>query len=172
MFTYCHNNPVKHYDPTGCYTITVPILTRGLNLPSGQGIPVELNGTTYYYYSIVNRGGYLYEYWYDANGNLIWIRHHTDHNAPWAHTNPHDHKGSKDDNGYNTEETKPLPPNDDFQSPQKMESILPEISVGLGYVTAGVAIGFLVYQAVKWGGATLLAPVSGGTSYVIAAILP
>ena len=36
-------------------------------------------------------GGYVTSVKYDSNGQASLIRHFTDHNKPWAHSNPHDH---------------------------------------------------------------------------------
>ena len=74
----------------------------GLDLPDGCGVEVTIDGETYLYYYTTNSRGELYEYWYDTDGNLVWARHHSCHYSNSDHTNPHDHPGSKDDDGENT----------------------------------------------------------------------
>lgn len=38
------------------------------------------------------KGGYEAEMKYDEQGRAVLERHYTDHNKPWAHSNPHDHE--------------------------------------------------------------------------------
>ena len=172
MFAYCNNNPIMYIDAAGCYAISVPTLAKGLNLPNGAGAPVEIGGEVLYYYSIVNRGGYLYEYWYDANGNLIWIRHHTDHNQPQKHENPHDHRGKKDKDGYNTEDSTPLPPNNKYHPPKNVTIVPADLGKNVTTVATGVVVGYTLYQVIKWAVASVLAPETGGLSYAFAGLLP
>ena len=40
------------------------------------------------------KGGYDAEIKYDEQGRAVLERHYTDHNKPWAHSNPHDHEYS------------------------------------------------------------------------------
>ena len=172
MYVYCTNNPVCSFDPSGRYKITLPVLAKGLNLPVGQGTTVPINGETYYYYSVVQRGGYTYEYWYDVNGNLVHVRHNTDHKQPWAHEDPHDHKGGKDKDGHNTIIKTPLPKDEDFHPPEKDMTGL-TVSTGYGRdVAIGIVAGYTIYQVIKWAAATIAAPYSGGLSYGVAAALP
>ena len=84
----------------------------------------------------------------------------------------HDHKGTKNEEGGNTEDKKPLPKNDNFRSPNESVGLSPELKQGIGYAATGAVIIFAAYQVVKWTSATLLAPVSGGTSYIVAGVLP
>ena len=104
-------------------------------------------------------------------GNLIRARHHTDHNKPWDHENPHDHDGTKDDKGNNTIIKGPKPVDEKFRGPD--HSISEEdVYRAVGYTAGTIAVGYIVYQAVKWSIATLLAPATGGGSYVLAGMTP
>ena len=158
------------YDSTGHISTPVPMITGGLNLPLTGGFPVEIGGITYYY-AIDMQNGQLYEYWFDADGNLIWGRHHTDHNKPWKHTDPHDHQGGKDKNGNNTLVNGPQPVDNSFHAPEQSVSRSNDYD-DIGYVVAGVAVGIVVYQVAKWALATFLAPVTGGGSYLFAGLTP
>ena len=170
MFVYCLNNPIIYVDNCGNIADCPPIIENGLNLPASGGVPVVIDGTTYYYASKYENGA-LYEYWFDANGNLIWGRHNTDHRKPWKHTNPHDHQGGKDDDGNNTLINGPQPVDDKFQAPDQSVYYKENENV-MGYVAVTVVAGVAVYQLAKWAIATIFAPVTGGASYVVAAIAP
>lgn len=172
MYIYCSNNPVLFMDPSGTYSVSVPILSKGLNLPAGKGTPVMIGGEAYYYYSVVQRGGYTYEYWYDATGNLVHARHNTDHGQPKYHEDPHDHKGGKDKNGHNTIEKKPLKKDDHFIPPKELGQAMPSNGENVADIVAGASAAYIIYQVIKWVGATLLAPETGGFSYVGAGALP
>ena len=171
MFAYCNNNPVIYYDACGSSTALPPMIENGLNLPASGGIPVEIDGTTYYY-AIDIQNGELYEYWFDAEGNLIWGRHHSTHKQPWKHDNPHDHQGGKDKNGNNTLVGGPQKPNDKFQPPEQCSQANINCSKALDDIAIGTAIGIVAYQIAKWAIATLLAPATGGGSYVAAGLAP
>lgn len=131
-----------------------------------------INGEAYYYYSVVQRGGYTYEYWYDSGGNLIHIRHNTDHNQPWAHEDPHDHKGGKDKDGHNTIIKKPLKKDDNYKSPKEFSGFPSSTSKSITGVATGAAVTYAIYQIIKWSAATIFAPSSGGLSYATAGLLP
>ena len=131
-----------------------------------------INGESYYYYSVVQRGGYTYEYWYDANGNLIHVRHNTDHNQPWDHDDPHDHKGGKDKDGHNTIIKKPLKKDDNFKSPKEFTKFQSYVGKNIGLAVSGATVGYVAYQIIKWAAASVLAPSSGGLSYAAAGMLP
>ena len=146
------------------------MIENGLNLPVGGGIPVTIDGTTYYY-AIDIQNGEVYEYWFDADGNLIWGRHHSDHNKPTKHENPHDHKGGKDKNGNNTLVGGPQPVDKNFHGPHQF-SYQRETYQNAGYAAAGVVVGIALYQIAKWAIATIFAPATGGGSYAVAALAP
>ena len=42
----------------------------------------------------------------------------------------------------------------------------------IGYAAVGLVVGYGVYQVAKWAIATFLAPVSGGSSFAIVALIP
>ena len=170
IFGYCLNNPVLYLDNSGNSASLPPMIENGLNLPAGGGIPVVIEGSIYYY-AISVQNGQLYEYWFDINGNLAWGRHHTDHNKPWKHSDPHDHKGGKDKDGNNTLIDGPQPVNEKFQPPEQFASHR-EDSLNEGYIVAGIIAGVVVYQIAKWTIATVLAPATGGSSYAVAALAP
>ncbi|MFA9379902.1 MAG: hypothetical protein ACERKO_02465 [Acetanaerobacterium sp.] len=52
----------------------------------------------------ITKNEYKFETKIGANGRAIKERHYTDHNKPWAHTNPHDHEIS-----WDNERGNPLP---------------------------------------------------------------
>ena len=170
MFAYCLNNPVLYLDKSGKSASLPPMIENGLNLPASGGIPVVIDGTTYYY-AIDIQNGELYEYWFDVDGNLIWGRHHSDHNKPWKHKDPHDHKGGKDKEGNNTIVNGPQPVDEKFHGPDQL-AYQRENDLNAGHVFAGVAVGVAVYQIAKWVIATILAPLTGGGSYAFAALAP
>jgi RHS repeat-associated protein len=170
MFAYCLNNPVLYVDYGGSKASLPPMVENGLNLPASGGIPIEINGTTYYY-AIDVQNGQLYEYWFDVDGNLVHGRHHSDHNKPWKHEDPHDHKGGKDKNGNNTLVGGPQPVDEKFHGPDK-SVYEPYNKQTAEYVVTGVALGYAVYQVAKWAIATFLAPTTGGGSYAFAALMP
>ena len=146
------------------------MIENGLNLPAKGGIPVIIDGTTYYY-AIDIKNGELYEYWFDADGNLIWGRHHTAHKKPWKHDDPHDHKGGKDEKGNNTLVDGPQPVDEKFHGPNQLTHQR-ENDLNVGNVAASVAVGVVIYQIAKWTIVTLLAPVTGGGSYTVAVLTP
>jgi len=170
MIVYCLNNPVLLFDKLGYSASLVPMIENGLNLPAGGGIPVVINGTTYYY-AIDIQHGELYEYWFDAEGNLIWGRHNTDHNKPWKHTDPHDHKGGKDEKGNNTLVDGPQPVDNNFHKPEKITA-KKESRIDAKEVVTGAAVTVVIYQIAKWALATIFAPATGGGSYAFAAVTP
>lgn len=161
-------------DSSGTQADGVVCKLSGLNLPSdGSASSVTIDGQLYYYVTRYNGAGDLYEYWYDADGNLIWARHHSDHKNPKLHKNPHDHEGTKDKKGNNTISKKAQEENEKFHSPQNSVTVRqPSTEEIIEVAAIGVCIGFCVYQATKWLTATLLAPVTGGTSYVVALVTP
>ena len=72
MFAYCGNNPIMYADSSGTQADGVVCKLSGLNLPSdGSASSVTIDGQLYYYVTRYNGAGDLYEYWYDADGNLI-----------------------------------------------------------------------------------------------------
>ena len=166
MFAYCGNNPVLYLDSNGKRFILPPMIENGLNLPATGGKPVIINGITYQY-AIEIKNGELYEYWFNESGDLVWARHHSDHRTPQKHSNPHDHKGSKDKNGNNTIIKGPLPVDKNFNSPQKSQN-----NQTVEQVVTGLAASIVAYQLVKWALATFLAPLTGGVSYGVAAVTP
>ncbi len=174
LFVYVSNNPILYLDSSGRSITLPPVIQNGLNLPAGGGLPVAIDGTNYYY-AIDIHNGELYEYWFDVNGNLVWGRHHSFHNKPWAHKNPHDHKGGKDKEGNNTLVGGPQPVDEKFQPPPKQNNnltIKKEVNNDHMKVAIGIAIGVVVYQAIKWTAATVLAPATGCASLAIAALAP
>lgn len=171
MFAYCVNNPISYRDILGARPVLLPHIVNGLNLPPSGGVPVNINGTIYYY-AIDVQNGELYEYWFDSEGNIVWGRHHSDHKKPWRHENPHDHQGGKDKDDENTLVGGPKPVDKKFHGPDEFSSRKDEQLKYAG-VAAGVTIaGIAIYQAVKWTAATMLAPATGGTSYVVVALMP
>lgn len=130
-----------------------------------------INGITYRYAISFNGIGELYEYWFDTEGNLVWVRHHSNHKTPHKHENPHDHRGKKDDKGNNTIEKGPLPVDKDFHSPEKF-SYQKDPDNDTQQLAAGVATGIIVYEIIKWVIATVFAPATGGASYGVAAATP
>lgn len=170
MFAYCNNNSVMYHDNEGNSAELPPIITKGLNLPASGGIPVEINGPIYYY-AIKFDHGQLYEYWFDADGNLIWGRHHSDHNKPWKHDNPHDHQGGKDEKGNNTLVNGPQPVDEKYHAP-KQNSSLTKSNETTKNIATGIVVGVVVYQVAKWALATISAPVTGGASYYVASVMP
>ena len=120
MFAYCLNNPVKYVDVTGYSAVEPPMIENGLNLPASGGWPVVIDGELYYYAVKYNGSGELYEYWFNSNGDLVHVRHHSTHGHPKEHDNPHDHTGKKDKNGNNTENKKPEDVDETFQSPKQV----------------------------------------------------
>ena len=163
-----------YLDSSGRSIVLPPVIQNGLNLPAGGGLPVVIDGNTYYY-AIDIRNGELYEYWFDGNGNLVWGRHHSNHNKPWAHEKPHDHKGGKDKDGNNTLVGGPQSVDEKFQPPPKQNNDhLQYKAVNNDYieVAMGVAVGVVVYQAIKWAVATVLAPTTGCASFAVAALAP
>ena len=160
-----------YIDSEGTIPENPPFIANGLNLPVDGGIPIEINGTIYYYAISYNSQGELYEYWFDVDGNLVHVRHHSTHGNAAEHSNPHDHDGKKDKNGNNTIDHKRLPVDDNFKSPDLMHN--PQLDYEtVGAVATGIIIGYAAYQIAKWAVATFLAPVTGGTSYIIAGATP
>lgn len=129
MFAYCLNNPIVYVDSSGYRVTAVPFIENGLNLPAEGGIPVSIDGVTYYYAIYYNRGGELYEYWFDCDGNLIHVRHHSTHGNSGIHDDPHDHTGYRDDKGNNTHTKGPEPVDDNFKSPN--QQMISNPSIGL-----------------------------------------
>ncbi len=170
MFVYCLNNPVLYFDRNGEYPLLPPLIDNGLTLPPTGGIPVVIDGTTYYY-AVDYQNGQLYEYWFDGEGNLIWGRHHSDHNKPWKHSDPHDHKGGKDKDGNNTLVNGPQPVDEKFHRPDQ-SSYKRETNLNTEYIAAGVVVSVIIYQVAKWTIATILAPTTGGCSFAVAALAP
>ena len=168
MFAYCLNNPVVNLDRDGQIPSAVPVISSGLNLPPTGGLPVVIDGETFYY-AIKYDHGDLHEYWFDSNGNLVWGRHHSDHRTPWKHDDPHDHQGGKDEKGNNTLVGGPKPVNSKFQPPQNIT--VDNDEEAFVYAVAGVAVGILVYQGIKWVAAFALAPATGGGSLAVAMIM-
>ena len=173
IFAYCLNNPIKYLDASGDSASLPPMIENGLNLPSNGGLPVVINGITYYYAIEINNGE-LFEYWFDAEGNLIWGRHHSNHRTPWKHNNPHDHRGGKDKDGNNTLVGGPQPVDEKFHGPdqlslQRQNNINEKTVYGVG---GGLFACVVVYQVAKWAIATIFAPATGGGSYVFAALTP
>ncbi len=119
MFAYCLNNPVMYQDSNGQHAMVPPFVVNGLNLPPEGGIPVIIEGVLYYYATRFNSAGELYEFWFNANGDLVHVRHHSTHRTPSEHKNPHDHTGRRDDKGNNTQSKGPEPVDDKFQAPDK-----------------------------------------------------
>lgn len=118
LFAYCGNNPVSRIDNTGrdwvfagkryFYNGTMADFHR-----AEQGLP-PLEYEAAIYADIAARispwgnpnthvddysDGYHKERWYGPDGRAIKDRHHTDHNNPKHHTNPHDHDWDWSDPG-------------------------------------------------------------------------
>ena len=172
MFAYCLNNPVLYWDNYGYHAELPPLVENGLNLPPSGGIPVVIDGVTYYYAVSYNSSGELYEYWFNANGDLVWARHHSNHRTPWKHDDPHDHKGGKDKNGKNTLDGGPQPIDDRYKTPDQLSNRQSHSNEALGYALAGVVAGVAIYQITKWTIATIFAPITGGGSFFAAALAP
>ena len=166
MYAYCLNNPILYRDETGHSAALPPMVENGLNLPSSGGWPVEIDGTIYYYATDI-QNGQLYEYWFDVDGNLVWARHHSDHKQPHKHEDPHDHKGGKGKGGKNTLVGGPQEVNEKFQPPKRFSYADNPNDNTLDSVKSGVVTGIIVYHVAKWVAATLLAPLTGGGSYVM-----
>ena len=168
MFAYCLNNPVVYLDVTGCSVTTPPMITGGLNLPTGGGIPIVIDGQSYQYAISYNSNGELYEYWFDTDGNLVWIRHNSDHRTPWKHKNPHDHEGGKDNNGNNTLKSGPLPVDEKFKTPN--DTSRSNETSAFGELAGWALLGYGLYKLGKFAFATAIATPTGGLSYVWAAV--
>lgn len=169
LFSYCKNNPTLYLDKLGTNPVVPPMVENGLNLPPQGGIPVVVNGVTYYYAIGYSPSDELYEYWFDSQGNLIRARHHSTHGNEKEHKSPHDHEGTKGKKGKNSIKKERLPVDEKFKSPQESLEIQKSTASEIfNKATAGIIIGFVSYQIVKWGIAYALAPWSGGTSLMIA----
>lgn len=172
LFVYCKNNPVLYLDELGTSAMIPPLVENGLNLPVSGGLPVVINGTTYYYAVNYNSSGELYEYWFDSNGNLVRARHHSTHGNEKEHENPHDHEGTKGRNDKNSIKKKRLPVDDNFKSPLESADVQKNDNAEIiGNAAAGIIIGVAVYQIVKWSVASVLAAATGGASYLIASMV-
>ena len=156
--------------PPASHHGVAPLVENGLNLPPSGGIPVVIDGVTYYYAVSYNSSGELYEYWFNANGDLVWARHHSNHRTPWKHDDPHDHKGGKDKNGKNTLDGGPQPIDDRYKTPDQLSNRQSHSNEALGYALAGVVAGVAIYQITKWTIATIFAPITGGGSFFAAAL--
>ena len=102
-----------------------PMIENGLNLPASGGWPVVIDGELYYYAVKYNGRGDLYEYWFNSNGDLVRVRHHSQHSDSGIHKNPHDHKGYRDEDGSNTESKKSEEVDERFQAPKQSSLELP-----------------------------------------------
>ena len=173
IFSYCKNNPIKYVDDCGHFAEIPPLVENGLNLPASGGVPVVIDGTTYYYAVGYSGSGALYEYWFDSEGNLVHARHHTNHNKPWNHDDPHDHPGGKDKDGNNTIGGK-QEVDEKFQPPKQYSNFASQkaTATALEYAAVGLISGYAIYKVAKWTIATLLAPSTGGGSYAVAMLMP
>ena len=168
MFIYCLNNPTIMVDQNGEYPTVMPFVTDGLEMPANAA-PVYVNDVLHYYAIKYNSAGELYEYWFDSKGNLIRVRHHSNHRFPNQHDNPHDHEGGKGRKDKNTEKREPLPVDDDYQSPFKSVRKPQNDANALGVV---VVAGIGVYITLKWVSAVFAAPFTGGSSLGFALLMP
>ena len=171
MYAYCLSNPVRYVDYCGRFSGSPPVIGPGLTLPEGGGWEINIDGTVYYYTVSYNGNGELYEYWFDANGDLVWIRHHSTHGNGKHHEDPHDHRGGKDKDGKNTIGKKEKR-DDKFRPPEQFAGA-PQgaTSIWLKSIGVGIAL-FATYEIVKWGTAAAFAPITGGISFVIAGAAP
>ena len=117
------------------------------------------------YLSGYNGSGELYEGWYDSNGHIIRSRHHSRHKNSKAHPkNPHDHRGTKDENGKPTISHEAEDPDPDFEAPESKEEKADKI-------LDSIAIVYIAYTCVEIIVSIVSAPFTGGTS-LIPALIP
>ena len=164
MFVYCSNNSVNMIDPTGTMPKFLPEFLKEFS----EWVETALG--TLLYVPIVDKKGYLLEYWVDSNGKVRWSRHHTNHGNSKRHpVVPHDHEWYDDDDGNNTEDSNWQPPNSGFQAPNSGNDNSTKMVTG----TVGtVAIGYVIYVGAKWIIAALTAPATGGGSLIVAGATP
>ncbi len=111
----------------------------------------------------------------DEEGVIRWCRHHSGHENSKTHPDvPHDHEWYIDDKGNNTQRKESKKPNADFKAPKKEKNNKQNKNYSNEIVDAiGVAtIGYICYIGLKAAVATIFAVPSGGTSYIVAGVLP
>ena len=189
LYSYCKNQCINCADTNGMFVF---IITSGLEdaLLSSEaqyeeisdaygcncvhaivvGGVIPMTGTPNGYASGYNGSRELYEDWYDSDGNIIRIRHHSNHKNPKTHPkNPHDHRGKKDANGKPTIDHKGEDPDPNYKAPtaDKNSSSAKTALAGVG--AAGGS--YLVYRGIKLIVGIIAAPSTGGAS-LIPAITP
>ena len=189
LYSYCKNQCINCADTNGMFVF---IITSGLEdaLLSSEaqyeeisdaygcncvhaivvGGVIPMTGTPNGYASGYNGSGELYEGWYDSDGNIIRVRHHSNHKNPKTHPkNPHDHRGKKDANGKPTIDHKGEDPDPNYKAPtaDKNSNSAKTALAGVG-VTGG---SYLVYKVIKLIVGIIAAPSTGGAS-LIPAIAP
>ena len=191
MFAYCNNNAVLYNDKTG-ERINGPsfelVNDGGGSSGKTQDRETKIQRTSTYgcedwiasaanwstYDTQFTKKGEMFENWYDEDGNKIWSRHHSDHGNPKWHKNPHDHEWKVKEDG-NREPGDPLPPNPNFKSPTETnvnrENGLSSVEKA-GIAVGGIAIGYFIYEGVKWTIAAIATPATGGASLVVALATP
>jgi hypothetical protein len=115
------------------------------------------------YLSAPNSNGELYEAWYDGEGWLKHMRHHSDHFNPKNHMNPHDHWGIDNGNG-GRKLSGPKEKDPDYRSPDALDDA---VTVGESILTA-----YVLYMVLKIGIGIIAAPATGGMSFITAVATP
>ena len=189
VYAYCRNQCINCADKSGAFVF---VITNGLQdalLATEQRIDeiddasncdcvraiviggvIPMTGTPNGYASGYNSSGELYEGWYDSDGNIIRMRHHSNHKNPKTHPkNPHDHRGKKDDNGRPTIDHRAEDPDPNFKAPESDESSDSAEMVLSGVGAIGIA--YVIYRGIKLIAGILAAPATGGAS-LIPALVP
>ena len=185
IFAYCRNQPINCIDSNGTFVF---VLTTGLEdiilfsdydtqydqnnskrntayeIITGAVIPMQ--GPPNGYLSGHNGHGDLYESWYDSDGNVERVRHHSNHGNEKRHPkNPHDHKGIKDKNGKPTLSPEAEDPDPDYKSPES------DVATNASNALSGVLAAYLLYKGIRLIGGLIAVPATGGAS-LIPALVP
>ena len=162
LYVYCGNNPVKFKDING---LEVEEVTKDAPPTENDGYVAPKGGPVWGKDKNGNKG------WVDKNGN-VWVP--VPDGSPQAHGGGHWDVNRPDGKGYVNRypggKTRPgsgKEPN--FPTIKNSNSNLAKNAVGAAAV---VGNGYLIYLGAKWFVATLLAPVTGGGSYIFAAATP
>ena len=196
LYTYCYNSPVQKCDPNGTLPkpATTPSPTSSLSkstlAPSPsrprdwdeqfkyrtylESIRGPMKGPAGSHWRWLDGNGKWNERWMGEDGTPKLDRHWTNHGNDLKHPNvPHDEDWIPNGKGgKKLDREHPRPSPEGVEEPKEANWPLSEGNgennasniLGGAVVVVG---GYLVYQAVKWGVATILAPYTGGGSYVV-----
>ena len=111
LFLYCRNNSVNGRDDDGAFCV-LPNIEFESHLIEPGYLEIDARDHTLVfdglrlagytpnsYFTDYTKYGELLEYWTDASGRIIHVRHHTNHGYPKNHMTPHDHDVTYGENG-------------------------------------------------------------------------